>query len=65
MSPVRQQLEEVIDYLPEHDLTLLLEIAKRFVPDDAATPDDLKAIQEANEEYAQGKTISHDSIQWD
>lgn len=64
MSPIREQLVNVIDCLPETEQSLLLEIARRFLPDDAATPDDLNAIQAARAEYAGGKTVSHDAIDW-
>ena len=46
MSPVKNELVQMIDCLPETELSLLLEIARRFIPDDAATPDDLTAIMD-------------------
>ena len=64
MSPIRNQLVEVIDILPETEQSLLLEIARRFVPDDVATLDDLAAIEAARAEYAAGETIPHDAINW-
>ena len=54
---IREQLVGVIDCLPETELSLLLEVARRFLPDDVATPDDL--------EYASGQTVAHDDINWD
>ena len=65
MSPIRNQLVEMIDCLSEQEQILILEIVKRFVPDDVATADDLEAIQIANEEYAKGETINHNDIDWD
>ena len=64
MSPIREQLVGVIDCLPETEQSLVLEIARRFLPDDIATPDDLEAIQEARAEYARGQTIPHEAINW-
>lgn len=64
MSPIREQLVGVIDCLPETEQSLLLEIARRFLPDDLATPDDLEAIQKARAEYAGGRTVTHDAINW-
>lgn len=64
MSPIREQLVEMIDCLPETEQTLLLEIARRFVPDDVATPDDLSAIEAARKEFADGETVRHDAINW-
>lgn len=64
MSPIRNQLVEMIDCLPEQEQVLVFEIVKRFVPDDVATADDLQAIQAAREEYARGETVSHDALNW-
>lgn len=64
MSPIREQLVGVIDCLPETEQSLLLEIARRFLPDDVATPEDLEAIQAARAEYASGQTVSHEAINW-
>lgn len=65
MSPIREQLVGVIDCLPETEQSLLLEIARRFLPDDVATPDDRNAIQTARTEYVENQTVSHESINWD
>ena len=65
MSPIREQLVGVIDCLPETEQALLLEIARRFLSDNVAGPDDLTDIQRARAEYTEGKTISHDAINWD
>ena len=64
MSPIREQLVGVIDCLPETEQSLLLEIARRFLPDDVAVPDDLEAIQAARAEYARGQTVPHEAINW-
>ncbi len=65
MSPIKKQLFDMIDCLPEQEQTLLFEIAKRFVTDDVATKDDILAIQTAREEYTNGETVSHNAIDWD
>ena len=64
MPPIREQLVGVIDCLPETEQSLLLEIARRFLPDDVATPDDLEAIRLARAEYVQGDTVPHSAINW-
>ena len=64
MSPIKNQLVDVIDVLPETEQLLLLEIAKRFISDDVATDDDLAGIRAAREEFARGETVSHDNINW-
>ena len=65
MSPIKNQLVNVIDVLPEAEQLLLLEIAKRFISDDVATADDLEAIRSAREEFEHGETVSHEDINWD
>ena len=62
---IREQLVGVINCLPETELSLLLEVARRFLPDDVATPDDLEDIRIARAEYASGQTVAHDDINWD
>lgn len=64
MSPIREQLVGVIDCLPEQEQSLLLEIARRFLPDDTVTPEDLRDIQQARAEYARGETPPHEAINW-
>lgn len=64
MSPVREQLVQVIDCLPETEQSLLLEIANRFLGDDIATPQDLADIAAARADYAAGQTVPHNSMDW-
>ena len=52
MPPIREQLVGVIDCLPETEQSLLLEIARRFLPDDVATPDDLEEFRACQQGYA-------------
>ena len=67
MSPIRKQLDEMIDCLSEQEQILLLvlfEIVKRFAPD-IATADDLAAIRTAREEYARDETVGHEKMNRD
>ena len=64
---IKSQLLQMIDYVPEGELPIILEVVRRFVPvdvDDIATPDDLEAHRVAMEEYANGETVAHDAINW-
>lgn len=65
MSPIREQLVSVIDCLPEVEQSLLLEIARRFLPDDLASPQDLTEIRQARTEYSSGQSVPHSAINWD
>ena len=64
MSPIKKQLVDVIDCLPEQEQILLFEIAKRFISDDVANADDVEAVRAARQEYANGETVNHDAINW-
>ena len=64
MASIRNQLIEMIDCLPDQDQALVFEIVKRFMPDDIATADDIRAIRSAREEYIRGETIDHSDIDW-
>ena len=65
MSSVRSQLIDMIDCLPETEQILLVEIIRRFIPDDVATPDDIAAHAVALEELKRGETIDDGDIDWD
>ena len=64
MSPLREQLVGMIDCLAENEQVLVMEILKRFIPDDIATPDDVAAIQKADEEFSRGEFVRHEDIDW-
>ena len=64
-KPIKKQLVDVIDCLPEQEQILLFEIAKRFIADDVANADDVEAVRAARQEYANGETVNHDAINWD
>ncbi|MCL2388054.1 MAG: hypothetical protein FWC89_10980 [Defluviitaleaceae bacterium] len=61
---VRNQLVDMIDLLHESEQALLLEIVKRFMPDDIATKEDLEDIAIAKAEYARGEFLREDDINW-
>ena len=65
MSPIKEQLLNVVDLIPESRQALLLEIAKCFITDDAATSSDLEDIAAARAEYVNGETVGHESVNWD
>jgi len=64
MSPVKSQIVDMIDCLPECEQTLILEIVRRFVSDDVATPDDLRDIAQADEDFACGEFVRDEDINW-
>ena len=65
---VKAQIVEMIDFIPDRELPIILEVIKRFVPNDAddfMTEDDLRAHRLAMQEYMRGETVPHDEIDWD
>ena len=58
----RAQMMNMIELLPDAEIPLVIEVLKRFISyeadDDIVTPDDIRAIEEGEKEYANGETIS-------
>jgi hypothetical protein len=65
MVALSMQINNMVEQLHEPEQVLILEIVKRFLPDDVATPEDLDIIAAAREEYRCGETISDGNIDWD
>ena len=64
MAALVKQINTMVEQLHEPEQVLVLEIVKRFLPDDVAKPDDLIAIASAREEYRCDETVRHDDIDW-
>ena len=65
---IKSQLLQMIDYVPESELPIILEVVRKFIPadaDDIATAEDIEAHEAAMEEYEKGELIPHDAINWD
>ena len=52
-----EQIAVMLNLMPEQERVLILEIVKRFLPDDVATPDDLEAIAAARAAYHKGQCV--------
>ena len=64
---VKAQIVEMMDFVPERELPIILEVVKRFIPsdiDDRITENDLNSHRRAMEEYRSGETVSHSEIDW-
>jgi len=61
---VKAQILNMIDFIPDRELPIILEIVKRFATVEFATQDDLNAHRLAVQEYERGETVSHDDINW-
>ncbi len=65
---VRAQIVDMVDKIPEHDLQVVLDVVRRFVPvdpDDILTPDDIVAHEAALRDLEAGELVSIEDIDWD
>lgn len=62
---ITEEITRMVEQLPEQEQKLVLEIVRRFAPDDLATPEDLAAIEAAEEDARLGHTVKHQDINWD
>ena len=65
METITAQINNMVTHLNASEQVLVLEIIKRFLPDDVATEEDLAAITAAREEYRRKETVSEEHINWD
>lgn len=63
-NKLTKEINYMVEQLPEAEQKLVLEIVKRFIPDDVATPEDIAAIQEAEEDARLGLLVRHEDIDW-
>ncbi|MCL2638283.1 MAG: hypothetical protein FWD48_07910 [Oscillospiraceae bacterium] len=64
MPNITKEITTMVEMLHESEQILVLEIVRRFLPDDIATPEDLRDIAIAREEYRRGEAIRHEDIDW-
>jgi hypothetical protein len=59
-----QEIFTIVEHLDEYEQSLILEILRRFSPDNIATEDDVAAHLEALAEYGRGESIDFEDIDW-
>jgi hypothetical protein len=59
---IDQRIHELIDLIPEHSKPVILDIISHYIPDDMATPEDIRDIEEAREEYRRGEAVSIEDV---
>lgn len=70
MNATIEKATNLLEILPESDQNFALEFIKKLViawdPDyTKLTPSEQKAMQEAEQDFVNGDTVSHDEINWD
>ena len=58
------QMQRIFELLDEPDKLLVLEVAKRFIPDHIATEEDLRDIEAAGRELASGDAFDWEDVNW-
>jgi len=58
------EIQETVKLLDEDAKRQILEVMKKFIPDNIATPEDLYYINLAEEEYDNGEIGNWDNIKW-
>lgn len=61
---ITEEINYMVEHMPEEEQKLVLEIVRRFVPDDVATPEDIEAIHAAEEDARLGLLVKHEDIDW-
>ena len=61
-----QQINMIIEQMPEKNQALLLELIKTMIsPDDVLTDEDIADIKQARAEFSRGEYVRHEDIGWD
>ena len=61
---VAVQIQHIAERLNEPEQILVLELMKRFLPDDVATAEDIRDIEVARSELAKGDFVDFNDIDW-
>jgi len=64
-----KEISALVDLLPDSEQVLAYEVIKRMVlawdsDFTRLTPDERQRLEEAEQEFMQGETVSHDEIDW-
>ena len=59
----RETVKELIDMIPEKDISIIYEVLVKFIPEDDPLPDEIDAIKEAKVDM--DETIPHEAINWE
>jgi mRNA interferase RelE/StbE len=65
MTTKQKDLVRLVRLLPEREAEIVLTLIGYLLPDDIATPRDLKIIAEADEALSRGEFVRHEDINWD
>jgi len=61
---IAQQINLIVEQLPETEQRLILALVSRINSDDLLTAEDIADIEEARAEYASGESVSANAVNW-
>lgn len=61
----REMLKALIDLVPENEVETLYRVVIKFIQESEALPDEIAAIERADNSIAENGTVSHNDINWD
>ncbi|MDD4376510.1 MAG: hypothetical protein PHR25_07035 [Clostridia bacterium] len=61
----KEALKNLIDLIDDSEVDILFRLLLKFVPEDKPLPDEIEAIERANESIEKNGTVPHDDIDWD
>jgi hypothetical protein len=65
MMSLAQQINTIVEQLPEKNQALILELLKTMVSsDDILTDEDIADIKQARAEFVRGEFVRHEDIDW-
>lgn len=63
---IAQQINLIVEQMPETKQALLLALVKTMIsPDDILSEEDIADIEQAHAEFARGEFVRHEDINWD
>ncbi|MCL2015601.1 MAG: hypothetical protein FWG68_05070 [Defluviitaleaceae bacterium] len=61
---IAEQISIIVEQLPQFEQKLIFDLVSRINPDDTLTAEDIADIKQARLDYANGETVSADSLDW-
>lgn len=61
----KEMIKSLIDLIDDSDIDTIYKVLVKFIPETLPMPDELEAINRADNSIAEYGTVSHEAINWD
>lgn len=61
----KEMIKSLIDLIDDSDIDTIYKVLVKFIPETLPMPDELEAINRADNSIAEHGTVSHEAINWD